>query len=343
MILAMALVFSLALPVSALEVQPPRVPDSGAALMPENTDSFGSGLLNVVKQGLSRIHPDLKEAARVGLTVAAAVMLTSLVQVVPGGVSKTAELAGTAAIVAILLTQTSAMVRLGAETVQELSDYGKLLIPVMTAALAAQGGLTASAALYTGTAAFDGILSALISRFLVPGVYLFLALAAANAATGEEILKRLRDMMKNAISWCLKTLLTLFTTYMGITGVVSGTTDAAALKATRMTISAAVPVVGGILSDASEAVLVGAGLAKNAAGIYGILAVLAVFLQPFLKIGIHYLVWKVTAALCALFGCKSATGLIEDFSAAMGLLLGMTGAACLLLLISCICFLKGVG
>lgn len=65
------------------------------------------------------------------------------------------------------------------------------------------------------------------------------------------------------------------------------------------------------------------------------------FLQPFLKIGIHYLVWKLTAAMCSLLGSK--TELIDDFSAAMGLLLGMTGSVCLLLLISCICFLKGVG
>ena len=122
-----------------------------------------------------------------------------------------------------------------------------------------------------------------------------------------------------------------------------GTTDAAALKATKVTISSVVPVVGGILSDASEAVLVSAGLMKNAAGIYGILAVLAVFLSPFLKIGVHYLILKLTAAVCGIFGEKGLTELIGDFSTAMGLLLAMTGSECLLLLISTVCFLKGVG
>ena len=130
---------------------------------------------------------------------------------------------------------------------------------------------------------------------------------------------------------------------MSITGVVSGTTDAAALKAAKMTISSVVPVVGGILSDASESVLVSAGLMKNAAGIYGILAILAVFLEPFLRIGAHYLILKLTAALCGVFGSKQMTELIGDFSSAMGLLLAMTGATCLLLLISTVCFMKGVG
>ena len=130
---------------------------------------------------------------------------------------------------------------------------------------------------------------------------------------------------------------------MGITGVISGTTDAATLKAAKLTISGVVPVVGGILSDASEAVLVSAGLVRNAAGIYGIFAILAIFLTPFLRIGCHYLLLKLTGTLCAVFGVKRCTDLIGDFTTAMGLLLAMTGSVCLLQLISTVCFLRGVG
>lgn len=333
----------LASPAKALEIEAPRVPDSGAELMPRNTESFAEGLQELLQRAVLKLRPDLAEAVQVSVSLVAAVMLVSLMRTFSGNVKKTAVLAGTAAIAAILFNGTNSMIHLGGETVVQISDYGKLLFPVMTAALAAQGGVTSSAALYAGTAAFDMVLSSLISNFFLPMVYLFLALAAANAATGEEILKKLQDMVKNFLSWCLKILLTVYTTYMSITGVVSGTTDAVTLKATKVTISSVVPVVGGILSDASEAVLVGAGLMKNAAGVYGILAVLAIFLEPFLRIGAHYLVLKATSALCFVFGTKEMSGLIEDFSSAMGLILAMTGSACLILLISTVCFMKGVG
>ena len=173
--------------------------------------------------------------------------------------------------------------------------------------------------------------------------YLYLGLAAANSATGESMLKRIKELLKWVMNWCLKTVLTVFTAYMGITGVISGTTDAAVVKATKTAISTAVPVVGGVLSNAAETVLAGAALMKNAAGIYGILAVLAIFLEPFLRIGIHYLMLKVTAAVTGIFGCKEMTDLIGDFSETMGFLLAMTGSVCVLLLISTVCFLKGVG
>ena len=343
LILAVALIFALAVPASAVEFTAPQVPEGGAELMPEDTSSFAAGLTELLRDAVWGLRPDLKEASKVSLGVIAAVMMVSLLQSFSGSVKTVANLVGATAIAAGLLLSANSLIRLGSQTVTEISEYGKLLLPVMTAAMAAQGGAASSTALYAGTAVFDSVLSSLISRMLGPMVYLFLALSAANGAIGENILGKLRDLVKNVVSWSLKTILTVFTTYMTVTGVVSGTTDAAALKATKVTISSVVPVVGGILSDASEAVLVSAGLMKNAAGIYGILAVLAVFLSPFLKIGVHYLILKLTAAVCGIFGEKGLTELIGDFSTAMGLLLAMTGSEGLLLLISTVCFLKGVG
>lgn len=342
-VLMIMLALALALPVNASEITAPSVPDSGAEVMPENTDSFGEALLELVQNAIGTLRPDLKEAAATCMGVIGVVLLLSILQAVPGTSQMACELVGAVAIGVLLLRQTNSLVNLGTETVTELSTYGKLLLPVMTAALAAQGGITGSAALYTGTALFDSILCSLISTLLIPMIYLYLALSVANSAIEEDLLKQLRDFIKWLMVWTLKIILYVFTGYMGITGVVSGTTDAATLKAAKLTISGMVPVVGNILSDASEAVLVSAGVVKNSAGIYGMLAVLAVCIGPFLRIGVHYLLLKATSAVCGVFASKRITGLINDFSSAMGLLLAMTGSVCLLLLISLVCFLKGVG
>lgn len=338
------LVLLLVLPVSAngAELIAPEAPDSARNIMPESAD-FGDGLQQILRNVIPQLRPDLAEVGRVSFAVIAAVLMVSVLQTINGSVKFVSDFAGAVGVSSVLLLSAHSLISLAAQTITEMSEYGKLLLPVMTAGMAAQGGITGSVALYSGTALFNAVLTGLVSKFMVPMVYIYLALSTANSAIGEDLLKRMRDLLKSFVSWCLKTLLTVFTTYMSITGVVSGTTDAAALKATRVTISSFVPVVGSILSDASEAVLVSAGLAKNAAGIYGILAILAVFLRPFLQIGIHYLVLKFTSAVCGIFGTKRLTELISDFSTAMGLLLAMTGTSCLLLLISTVCFLKGVG
>lgn len=342
LILICVLLFFAATPVQALELTAPSAPEAAQELMSPDTNSFGEDLWYVVRSAVGKLQPQIVQGCAICLSVIAAAMLTSVLESFPGKSKRVTGLAGTIAVACLLLGSTNTLVHAASDTVTELSEYGKLLLPVMTTAMAAQGGITSSAAIYTGTAVFDALLCTLISGLLVPMIYVFLALGVANGALGEDMLKKLRDFLKWLVSWCLKTVLYVFTGYIGITGVVSGATDQAALKATKLTISGVVPVVGGILSDASEAVLVSAGMVKSAVGVYGLVAVAAITIMPFLQIGLQYVLLKLTAAVCGIFGNKGITELIGDFSAAMGLLLAMTGTVCLLLLISTVCFMKGM-
>ncbi len=333
----------LAVPASAMEFTAPEAPDDVIDLMPVEKESFGEGLWKVFTSAIGTLQPNLADAAGVCLSLIAVVVLTSVLRQLPGGSVHIVELVGCLAVSTVLLSTTNSMIRLGAETVEQLSDYGKLLLPVMTAAMAAQGGVTSSAALYVGTAVFDAILSEGVSKLIVPLVYMYLVLSVAASVVNESMLVKIKDFIKGLLSWGLKIILYIFTGYMSITGVVSGTADAATIKAAKLTISGMVPVVGSILSDASESVIVGVGVMKSGAGIYGLLAILAIWISPFLQIGIQYLLLKLTAAVCATFEVKQLSALINAFSTAMGLLLAMTGAVCFMLLISIVCFMKGVG
>lgn len=330
-------------PVSAMAFNAPTVPESAEEYMPADTQTFAEGLWYVIKAAIAKLQPRVAEAAGICLSLIAVVLLTSLLHQFSGAPKRVVEVVCTLTVSLLLLKPSNSLIQLGVQTVEELSEYGKLLLPVMTSALAAQGGITASAALYTGTALFNSLLSSVVSKLIVPMLYIYLCLSVANSALGQEMLETLRRFVKWLMTWCLKLVLYTFTGYIGITGVVSGTADAAAIKATKLTISGVVPVVGGILSEASETILVSAGVMKSAAGIYGLLAILALWIGPFLEIGVQYLLLKMTSAVCGVFGVKHSAAIISDFSGAMGFLLAMTGTVCLLLLIGVVCFMKGTG
>ena len=297
----------------------------------------------MITSAFALAKPQLIGSGKIALTVIGTTMLVGVLKSREGIGKETVSLVAVIAVSCCLLQPAGTQVAVAKETVLQLSAYGKLLLPVMTAALAAQGGTATSVALYTATVAFDGFLSTLISGLLLPMVYIYLVLAVAHSALDDAMLKRLRNLIKSIMTWTLKILLYIFTAYISISGVVSGAADQSALKAAKLTISSMVPVVGSILSDASEAVLVGASVVKNTAGIGGTLVVIAIAIVPFFQIGLHYLCLKLTAAVCALFSEKQISGLIEDFSSAMGFLLAMTGSMCLIFLVSLVCFLRGVG
>lgn len=330
------------IPVSATEFSPPPAPDSAQIYMPKNDETFAQGVWHIIKTALVAVRPNLADGCRVSLSVITAVFLMGILGSLSENTSATMRLIGAVMIGILLLEPIQSMIQLGTDTVRNLSEYGKLLLPVMTAAVAAQGGGTTSAAIYTGTVFFDALLTTAITKLAVPALYIYLCLCVANCALQQDMLSRVRNSVKWMMTWCLKWTLYIFTGYISITGVISGTVDSSALKAAKLTISGVVPVVGGILSDASETILVSAGVMKSAAGVYGILAVLAICAGPFVKIGVQYLLLKLSAAVCNMFGYKPAVSLVQDFSTGMGFALAMVGSVCILLLVSLVCFMKGM-
>lgn len=335
------LVILLALPVHGMEFSAPPAPESAAQYLPKEADSFGEGLWNVLSAAMETIHPALHAGVKCCIRVLCAVLLISMAG--QFSTKRTAlELAGVAVAAAILLEPSAELMELGIETARELRSYGNLLLPVMTSAMAASGGVTASAALYVGTAVFDAVLSTMMTAAFLPMLRFYLALSIAYGAVGEELLGKLRELCRWCMEWALKLTLYLFTGYMTITGVISGTADAAAGKAAKIAISGAVPVVGGILSDATDAVLLSASVLGSGAGVWGILTVAAIFCAPAVGIGVRYLLLKLTGAVASSMGSGRCAALIGDFADAMGLLLALVSTQAVLLLISSVCFLKGV-
>lgn len=341
-IIVLLLLFGMTISVQAMEFEPPDVPDSGADYMPENPESFGEGLWLIIKQAIGEFLPEISRTAGSCISVIGVLLLASVLHQFSGVSEKAIHLVSSVMLGLIVLDPAYSLIRLGVDTVGEMAQYSKLLIPVLTAAMAAQGGVTSSTALYGILTAFCTFLVTLVSKIVVPMLYIYFCLSLVCGTVSNEMLKSVQNFIKWLITWSLKITLYVFMGVIGVTGAVSGTADASAVKAMKLTISGMVPVVGGIISDASETILVSAGLMKSAAGVYGILAIIAVFIGPFLKIGCQYLMLKVTGAVCTVFSAEKESGMLKDFSAGMGLVLAMTGTVCLVLLIGSVCFMRGV-
>ena len=62
-ILVNIIMFTLALPVSAMEFDAPVVPDDGAQYMPQEITSFGKDLWFIIKSVVLNIKPEIARAA----------------------------------------------------------------------------------------------------------------------------------------------------------------------------------------------------------------------------------------------------------------------------------------
>ena len=181
------------------------------------------------------------------------------------------------------------------------------------------------------TILFSDFLIRLIDTLLIPLCYAFVAANVAWAALGNDGLKRIGGLLKWLITILLSVVLLAFVGYLNLSGVISGGADAATVKAAKFTISNMVPL------------LAGASLLRNAAGVFGMLAVIGICVVPFLNLGVHYLMYKCTAALAATVSADGRiTGLIEALGTAFGLILAMTASCAVLLVVAMVSTVSAV-
>lgn len=243
-------------------------------------------------------------------------------------------LVGTLAVTAVAVTDVGSLMGLGRSAISSMTEFSNVMLPTVAAVTAATGAITGAAARQVAAALFSGALLNVIEKLLVPLVYGYIAASAGWAAVGNEGLRRVAALLKWAVVTILTILMLTFVGYLTISGIISGSADAAAVKAAKFAISGAVPVVGGILADATESVLAAAGALRGVVGVFGMLVIFGICLVPFLELAVHYLLYKLCAALAATVDGGRVSGLIDSLSGAFGLILGMTGACALLLLVA---------
>ena len=310
---------------------------------PLHAPDLGSTVQQMVSAALRGSGGAVRQALAQSALLLSVCLLCGLFVSSAEGAERAAVMAGVMAIAAICTDSMGGLIRQSADSLQELSVFSKLYLPVLAASAAAAGAITSAPAVYGATVLITDLMLDLISSLLLPGIYLFLAMQAADCALEHNSLKRFCGLISWGIKSCLKAMLYGFTGFLAVTHIVSGSADAMTAKAAKLTLSGVVPVVGSILSDASETLLVSASLIRNSIGVYGLLAVLAVVLVPFLRIGIWHLSLRLTAAAAGVTASGQLVRMLDAAAEAMAMLLAMTGTSALLTIISVVCTLRLAG
>jgi len=290
----------------------------------------------------SHFRTALQSAAAKSLRGAMALMLLSLLC---GLVEGTAESAGeqparyagylgVLGAAAIASQDLSALIGVGVQTMDELAAMAKLLIPTVAAAMAGGGCVGSASVWQVGALMLSDLFLSLMRNVLVPLLYCMIAAAAAGALLEQSRLSLLSKGIGRLLSWGLSAVLIVFTAFLSLTNLLAGSADRLAVRVGKTVISGAVPVVGGILSDATEAVAAAALTLRGTLGVLGVFSVLALCLAPLLHLAVQYLFYQLAAFFSAVTGADPLCKFLEQLSSAFSLMLAMTAGGAFLLLVS---------
>lgn len=302
---------------------------------PETPDNIASSVTRLLENASSDTRSAFMNAlhslARVGVVVLITAGARGVSAAAGGVCDGIIDMAGALGCVAVLLNDFTGVLRLCRDTMESISVFSATLQPVLATVLCMGGGAATATALQTASMFVSDLVIRLVNAVLLPAVCAYLAIASVDAATGGEMLRGLGEGIKGLTSGALKLILTLFTAYLAIAGGVSSSIDSLTLKTAKFAVSGAVPVVGGVISDATETMLSGAAVLRGSVGVFGMLCVTAICIVPFLRAGAGYLCYRAGAAVLSPLCSSGLRRLLESVGAGFGLLLGMLGASCMIL------------
>ncbi len=291
----------------------------------------------------------LPQAIRYGVACGAKLLLIALlVSVVSqmgldqGVGSLTLSAATALCIVLVGVHDMTGILGMGKQFVEDLNAFSKALMPTLTAASAAAGAPAAALARQTVVMVVSDLLITALYGLFLPLIYAILALRTVGMVSDNPLFPRLAGSMKQFVLLALRYMLVLYFGYLTVTGIISGTADTLARRAAKTAITTGVPVVGGMISEATDSVLAGAAMVRNSVGVVGVLGILGLALLPLLYTGINYLTLRLVASLSSAVSDKSAAA-IDILADTMSMLFAIIVTIATMLLITVVTGMKGVG
>ena len=183
------------------------------------------------------------------------------------------------------------------ETIESLSHFMFALLPLMLSLMASFGNVATVAFFQPLILVFTQVSGVLISKLVLPLLFISAILHIASFVNEEFNVSRLADLFKYVAFVIMGAFLTLFVSLMSLQGVNAAVTDGVAIRAAKYVTSNFIPVIGRMFTDATDTVLSASILFKNSIGIAGVIIILLITLFPVIKVLVIGLIFKVTSAV----------------------------------------------
>ncbi|MBB6216621.1 stage III sporulation protein AE [Anaerosolibacter carboniphilus] len=224
-------------------------------------------------------------------------------------------------IIAIAIQSFSIATKIGVEAIDEMVMFVQALLPILLTLLMTMGGITASALFQPVIIASVGIISTLMKTIVIPLIFFSVILSIVNYLSSKIHVSKLASLLKQVCVILLGLMLTVFIGIITIQGVAASATDGVTIRTAKFAVGL-IPVVGGFISDAADAILGCSLILKNAIGGVGLFILAFIVLMPLLKILALILIYKLASALIEPIVDSDLPDCLNDLSNALVMLFG---------------------
>ncbi len=303
-----------------------------------NTKDF---LLNLVKGNVTFSLKSLVKnigllffkELRTSLILLAKILIITLISSILTNLQSTFENASVAelanyisyVLIAILVISSFTQVMdLARETIDRMVGFMQAILPILLTLLTAASGPNTKMLFHPMILMSVNLIGILIKTIIIPLIYFSFIISIISNISNRVEFSKLSELGRQVIAFIISGALTLFIGIITIYGL--GTKiDGLTIRTAKFAVDKLIPIVGGFLSDAVEAVVGCSAILKNGLGFIGLLILLFICILPVIKILVLMFTYKIIAIVIQPVG---SSNLVEFFN--------QVGKSLLLILISLI-------
>lgn len=219
------------------------------------------------------------------------------------------------------------------QTCGAINRFMQILLPSYLVTIVLSSGSVTAVGFYEITILGMQLLQTLIVRALLPAINFYLVLLLLNQMSGEDCFSRFAEFAETLISWATKSIFGIVAGLQAVQLLVAPAVDSLKNSAFRR-LAGAIPGIGNMLDSAAETVAGSAVVIKNAVGIAGMLAILALCAVPVMKLLACILIFRLLCSLIQPFSEKRMVEGIASISRGAVLLLRILAAGMSVFIVS---------
>ena len=236
-------------------------------------------------------------------------------------------------IITLVLNNFSDIINMTKESIVDLVGFSNSLIPLLMTLMLTTGAIVSAGVIKPVLMLLINFIGNFISNFILPLVIIGTTLSIVSKISNKVRIDKLAKFMKSAGVWILGIIMTLFVTILSLEGSITETVDGVTAKTAKAAVSTVIPVVGKILGDATDAVIGGAGILKNAVGFVGIIVIGGICIAPIIKLALLSFTYYIASCVCQPIADEKVIGLLDSIGDTFKILLGIIFCIAVMLII----------
>lgn len=226
-------------------------------------------------------------------------------------------------IVVIVISGLSHLLNITSGCITSIKNQMDVVFPLLLTLLTALGGNVSVGIYQPAMAVLSGMVATIFIGVLLP-LFTFKVLFTiiSNITTGIKF-NKFSDFFGSCFKWLLGGIITIFTAFLSIQGLMAGGVDGISIRTAKYTIKSSVPLIGGFLSDGVSLIMLSCSLIKNAIGVSGLIILFCTIILPVLKIVVFSFLMRLASAILEPIADTRVTSFVGDIAKSISTLVAI--------------------